>query len=212
MNLWQIMIKGGPVMWLIAMCSVVSLSVILEKIFYFLSIPMNSQDFKIRVFDLIKQNKLKDAVLLCEQSPFPVAKIIKAGVLKFGSSRDILREDMGSAGHWETSILERNLAILSTVSHIAPLLGLLGTVIGMTNSFYIIQSRAAALNPVTQGDIAGGIWQALLTTIFGLVVAVPTTLAFNFFVVRVNHYVDEMERTASELINLLSQLSESRPQ
>ncbi len=127
----------------------------MEKIFYFLSIPGDSQSFKVKVFDLIKQNRMKDAVVLCEQSPLPVAKVIKSAVMKFGSSREILKEEMDSAGHWEVSLLERNLAVLLTVSHIAPLLGLLGTVIGMTNSFYIIQSRAAALNPVTQGDIAG---------------------------------------------------------
>ncbi len=210
MNLWQIMIKGGPVMWLILMCSLVSMAVIFEKIFYFLSISGDAQSFKVKVFDLIKQNKIKDAVLLCEKSPLPVAKIIKAGVMKFGSPRDILKEEMEGASHWEILQLERNLVALVTVSHIAPLLGLLGTVVGMTNSFYIIQTRAAALNPLTQGDIAGGIWQALLTTIFGLAVAVPTTLAYNFLVVQTNHFIGEMERAAMELINLLSQLSDSR--
>lgn len=211
MSLWQIMIKGGPLMWLIFMCSLASLAVIMDKIFYLLSIPSDSQPFKSKVFDLIKQNRMKDAVVLCEQSPLPVAKIIKSAVMKFGSSREILKEEMDASGHWEVFLLERNLSVLLTVSHLAPLLGLLGTVIGMTNSFYIIQSRAAALNPVTQGDIAGGVWQALLTTVFGLMVAVSTTLAYNLFVVRINRFVNEMERTASELINLLAQLSESRP-
>jgi biopolymer transport protein ExbB len=212
MNAWQLFIKGGPVMWPILLCSLVSLTLFFDRISYFSSISTDIYFLKSRIFELLKQNKVKDAVVLCEQNSSPVAKILKAGIVNYGSHRDQIKEAMQDASHFEIPLLERNLPMLSTLSHIVPLLGLLGTVTGMASSFYMIQVRSAAMNPVVPGDIAGGIWQALLTTVFGLIVAIPTVLAYNYCVSRVNVFVLDMERAATELIQLLSQLSESNAQ
>ncbi|HEC69309.1 MAG TPA: MotA/TolQ/ExbB proton channel family protein, partial [Candidatus Omnitrophica bacterium] len=92
-----------------------------------------------------------------------------------------------------------------TIAHISPLLGLLGTVTGIIRCFYIIQEKSASLGAVNPADLAGGIWEALLTTAFGLVVAIPSFIAYNYFVSRVNYSVLEMERTASEMISLLTE-------
>ena len=97
----------------------------------------------------------------------------------------------------------------SPIGNIAPLLGLLGTVTGMTASFHTIQVRAAAMNPVTPGDIAGGIWEALLTTVAGLVVAIPTFVAYNYFISRVNKTTLQMEKGAADLVHLLTQVTET---
>ena len=212
MNVWQVLIKGGPVMWPILLCSLVSLALFIEKISYFSSISTDVYALKSKVFEFLKQNRLKDAIILCEQDPSPVAKIIKAGIVKHGSGREEIKEAMEDVSHFEIPRLERNLQALMTIVHLSPLLGLLGTMTGITSSFYSIQVRSAAMNPVTPGDIAGGIWQALLTTVFGLIVAIPTLLAYNYCVSRVNSFVLEMERAATELVNLLSHLSESNPQ
>lgn len=212
MSVWEIFVKGGPVMWPIAVCSLVSLALFIDRISYFASVTTDVYALKSKVFDLLKQNRLKDAMVLCEQDPSPAAKILKAGIIKYGSGREEIKEAMEHVSLVEIPQLEKNLPALSTIFHVAPLLGLLGTVTGMTASFYMIQVRAVAMDPLTTGDVAGGIWQSLLTTIFGLIVSVPTLLVYNYCVARVNSFVIDMERAATELINLLSHLSESNPQ
>lgn len=199
-------------MWPIAICSLVGLALVIERAFYFYSVSTDVFGLKSKVFELLKQNRLKEAIVLCEQNTSVVSKMMKAGISKFGSSRHEIKEALESAGSFEIALLEKNLPALLTITHLVPLLGLLGTVTGLAVSFYSIQARSAAMNPVTPGDIAGGMWQALLTTIFGLLVAIPILLAYNYCVGRVGSFVLEMERTATELNELLVQLSQSNEQ
>jgi biopolymer transport protein ExbB len=133
---------------------------------------------------------------------------MKAGLLKYGSPREEIKETMEDVSLFEIPKLERRLNALATIAHVTPLLGLLGTVTGMTGSFHTIQVRSTSLNPVTPGDLAGSIWEALLTTVAGLIVAIPTFVAYNYCVSQVNSHVLEMERAATELLNFLCQLSE----
>jgi len=116
---------------------------------------------------------------------------------------------MEDASLFEVPKLESRLTALATIAHISPLLGLLGTVTGMTESFHTIQVRAASLNPVTPGDLAGGIGEALLTTVAGLMVAIPTFVAYNYLVNHINHIILDMERGATELVNFIFQITES---
>jgi biopolymer transport protein ExbB len=111
---------------------------------------------------------------------------------------------------FEIPLLEKRFTALGTIAHVAPLLGLLGTVTGMAASFHTIQVRAAAMNPVTPGDLAGGIGEAMMTTVAGLVVAIPTYVAYNYLVSRVNNFVREMEHAGTELLNLLCHILETR--
>jgi len=94
---------------------------------------------------------------------------------------------------------------LATIAHITPLLGLLGTVLGMVRAFQVIQEKATAAYPINPGDLAGGIWEALITTVAGLAIAIPTFVAYNFLVSRVESIVLDMERSSTDLINILSQ-------
>jgi len=96
------------------------------------------------------------------------------------------------------------LPVLATIAHIAPLLGLVGTVTGMIKSFQVIQQKASAMVPVNPGDLAGGIWEALLATLAGLSVAIPTYVAYNYLVSQVDNLVYDMEISATDLVNLLS--------
>ncbi len=210
MNAWQLIKSGGPIMVPILLCSLLALGIVLEKIFYFFYIQTNVVQLKKRVFNYIKENKIKEAVLLCDSSRSPVAKILKAGAIKFGFSRESIKENMEDASLFEIPKLESRLGALATIAHISPLLGLLGTVTGMTASFHTIQVRAASMNPVTPGDLAGGIGEALLTTVAGLIVAIPTFVAYNYCVSRINHFVLEMERSATELVNFMCQITEGQ--
>ena len=209
MNAWQLIKAGGPIMVPILLCSLFALGIIIEKLVYFASIKTNVGVLKKSVFDLIKNNNIKEAVQICDENRSPVAGILRAGLIKFGSSRDSIKEAIEDVSLFEIPKLESRLSALATIAHISPLLGLLGTVTGMTASFHMIQIRAASLNPVTPGDLAGGIGEALLTTVAGLMVAIPTFVAYNYFVNRINHYVLEMERAATEIVNFMCQMTEA---
>ncbi|MCR4338090.1 MAG: MotA/TolQ/ExbB proton channel family protein [Candidatus Omnitrophica bacterium] len=207
-NLGQLIMAGGPIMVPILICSIIALGVVLGKIAYFRSITTDTVQLKQDVFHLLKQNKIKEAVSLCETNPSPVAKILKAGILKAGSSRETIKEAMEDVSLFEVPKLEKRFTALATIANVSPLLGLLGTVTGMTGAFHTIQARATSMNPVTPADLAGNIWEALITTVAGLAVAIPTFVAYNYLISRVNTFVLEMERAATELVNLLCEHSE----
>ncbi|HLF18495.1 MAG TPA: MotA/TolQ/ExbB proton channel family protein [Candidatus Omnitrophota bacterium] len=209
MNAWHLIKIGGPIMAPILLCSLFALGIVIEKLIYFASIKTNVPQLKQQVFELVKNNNIKEAVQLCDQHHSPVAKILRAGLIKYGSAREDIKENIEDVSLFEVPKLESRLSALATIAHISPLLGLLGTVTGMTASFHTIQVRAASLNPVTPGDLAGGIGEALITTVAGLMVAIPTFVAYNYFVNRINHYVLEMERAATELVNFMCQISET---
>ncbi len=209
MNAWELIKMGGPLMVPILLCSFFALGIVIEKLIHFSTIQTNVSQLKANIFGLIKNNKIKEAVQLCEASPSPIAKILKAGVLKFGASREEIKETMEDASLFEVPKLENRLGALATIAHISPLLGLLGTVTGMTTCFHTIQVRAASLNPVTPGDLAGGIGEALITTVAGLMVAIPTFVAYNYCVSRVNRFTLEMERAATELVNFMCHMAEA---
>lgn len=209
MNAWALMKAGGPIMIPILLCSLFALGIVIEKMIYFSSIQTNVAKLKQQIFDNIKSNRISEAIQVCDQNQSPVAKILKAGLIKFNAPKDELKENLEDASLYAIPKLESRLPALATIAHVTPLLGLLGTVTGMTMSFHTIQIRAASLNPVTPGDLAGGIGEALLTTVAGLMVAIPTFIAYNYFVNRINNVVIEMERGATELVQLSAQRAQT---
>ena len=209
MNAWKLIQTGGPIMYPILLCSLFGLGITIQKIIQFAIIKTDVRGLKKQVFTHIKNNRIKEAVMVCDSNRSPVAKILKAGVVKFGSSRDKIKESIEDASLFEIPKLESRLSALATIAHISPLLGLLGTVTGMIGSFHTIQMRAASMNPVTPGDLAGSIGEALLTTVAGLMVAIPTFVVYNYFVSRINRIILEMERAATELINYIAQMTEA---
>lgn len=205
-NAWELVIAGGPIMIPIIICSFFSVAIAIEKFVYFALIKINPSELRQTVFDFLKKNKIKEAIAYCEEIQSPVARVIEAGLLKFGCAKEEIKEALSDASFFEIPKLERRLTALATIGHISPLLGLLGTVTGMAANFHTIQIRATSLNPVTPGDLAGGIWEALLTTVAGLVVAIPTLVIYNYFVSRINKIILEMEKSATELVNHLTQI------
>lgn len=210
MNAISLIKMGGPLMVPIIICSVVALAIMIERIIYYASIRTNVRQLKKTIFDDIKNNKIKEALEKCDQNRSPAAKVMRAGIIKFGSSRDEIKESMEDASLFEIPKLESRLGAMATIAHVSPLLGLLGTVTGMTASFHTVQVRAASMSPTTPGDLAGAIGEALLTTVAGLMVAIPTYVVYNYFVNRVNHFVLDMERAATELVNFMTQITETK--
>ncbi len=155
-NLKDVLIEGGPIMIPLLICSVFALAIVISKLIFFSKISTDTHKLKQDIFRFLKENKFKEAIQLCDANTSPVARILKGGILKFGCSREEIREAMEDVSLFEVPALERRFTALATIAHVAPLLGLLGTVTGMTSSFHTIQARAASMNPVTPGDLQGG--------------------------------------------------------
>jgi len=188
----------------IIFCSIIAFAIFIERVWNLRKAKIDTDKFLEKIIDLIKRNKIMEAIDNCNNTPGPIAHIIKKGILKHDRTRDEIRDTIQDAGSYEVPRLERNLNVLATIAHISPLLGLLGTVTGMVRAFQVIEQKASSMVPVNPGDLAGGIWEALITTVAGLMVAIPTYVAYNYLVSKVDNFVMDMERSATELVNILS--------
>jgi len=191
-------------MYLIILSSVLAFGVVIERIYHLSRARIDADKFMDDIMNVLKRNKIIEAIELCNSTPGPIAHIVKAGILKHDRSKHEIKEAIEEAGQLEVPRLEKHLPVLATVAHVAPLLGLLGTVTGMIKAFQVIQQKASSMVPVNPGDLAGGIWEALLATLAGLSVAIPTYVAYNYLVSQVDNLVYDMERSATDLTNMLS--------
>lgn len=205
MNLIQILLAGGPIMWPIYLCSIFSVGIISGKFIQLRMIKIDTQKFLGSILEQMKRHQVKEALQICDNTKSPISHILKAGILKYDRPRPQIKEAIEDASLYEVPKLEKNLTALATIAHISPLLGLLGTVTGMVRCFQTIQAKATSFHPVSPGDLAGGIWEALLTTVAGLVVAIPTYVAYNYLVSRINNFILEMEKASTELVNFLTE-------
>ena len=206
--MWEVIQKGGPLMYLIILCSILAFAVVLERLFHLHRARIDTKEFMSKIAITLKRNKIMEAIEMCNKTPGPIAHIMRSGILKHDRPRVEIREAIEDAGVHEVPRLEKNLGVLATIAHITPLIGLLGTVTGMVRAFQVIQEKATSLYPVNPGDLAGGIWEALITTVAGLSVAIPTFVAYNYFVSRVGGFVLDMEKSATGLINILTTRSD----
>ncbi len=196
----NILLKGGIMMWPILLASIISLAIIIERFIRFSQMSIETRKFLDEVISLVEKGKIEQALLLAEETPGPVSAVVAAGLKRYGRSREEIEEAMKDASIYEIPKMEKNLTGLATIAHVSPLMGLLGTVLGMVHTFQVVQAKASAFSPVNPADLAGGIWEALLTTAAGLFVAIPTYIAYNYFVSRTNNTIIEMERSAVELL------------
>lgn len=205
MSLWQVFRMGGAVMWPILLCSVFALAITIEKFWFLHKISIDAQGFLRDILEKMKHHDTKEALAICDNTNSPVANIIKAGILKYDRPKQRIIEAIEDASLYEIPKMQKNLSALATIAHIAPLLGILGTLTGMINCFQVIQARASNFYPVSAGNLAGGIWEALLTTVAGLIVAIPTFVVYNYFTSRINHLILDMEKISTELVNFLTE-------
>jgi len=200
MNIISILSKGGLLMILIAICSFIGAGIIVERWLTLRRARVNTGTLMNRVRQSLRGGEVGRALDICDETPGPVARMLKEGVLRAGASRELIRETVESAGKSELYKLERGLDSLATVAGVAPLLGFLGTVTGMIRAFMDIQSLGGQVNA---NVLAGGIWEALVTTAAGLTVGIPALIFYNWLVGKVRHFVFEMERSSMELLDLL---------
>lgn len=206
-RMWELISKAGWLIIPIILCSVLSCAMIIERFIYFSRIKLNISEMFSEILNYVRKNRIREAIDRCEQSTSYVANILKAGLFHYDQPKEIIKESMENASLYEIPKLEKNLNFLSTLAHITPLLGLLGTVVGLVKCFAVIEQKAISVGVVNPSDLAGGIWEALLTTAAGLCVAIPSFLAYNYFVHRVNLYVLSAERASTELLEVLAERS-----
>jgi biopolymer transport protein ExbB len=202
MSFLNLIEKGGPLMYPIVLCSVVALAISMERWYYFFKIHKSSEGLSEQVNTLLREGDFVKAEQLCEGAKDPVARIIAAGLRvreKPADERDDILNRIGSA---EMRRLTGNLRGLGIVAHISPLLGLLGTVTGMMAAFMKIQELGGE---VDASVLAGGIWEALITTAAGLTVAIPTMVFYHYFEGKIDTYYARMREAAQILAERLGE-------
>lgn len=206
MNFMEIMSKGGFMMWPLFLCSIFALAVLIDRVwFFYVSNRLDVAEFFPKVLNAVKNKDFQSAIEYCPQKKTPLTVIVKAALKNSGKPKEDIKEILNDVSQFEVPKMEKNLNLLATVAHVSPLLGLLGTVTGIIKCFSVIQQKAAEAGAVNPADLAGGIMEALHTTAFGLLVAIPSFIIYNYFVNKVSSSVVEMERCASELVPLISE-------
>ncbi len=200
MNLFDIFLKGGIVMWPILLCSIIGFAVVIDRFLVLRSAKINVPAFMVRIRGFIKNKDMNGAASYCMQEKSPIAHMVRKALKKFGMGHERVKEAIENAGRQEVSKLEKGLALLATVAGVAPLLGFLGTVTGMIQAFMTIEDLAGAANP---SDLAGGIWEALLTTAFGLIVGIPAYVGYNYFLSSISKFVADMETVANDVVDTM---------
>jgi len=198
---WEFLVKGGTIVVPIGICSVVALAVFLERLWSLQRPRIIPEGFIKRIEGLIKESRVDDALLLCQEHQTPMANIMAAALRTAKHSRERVKEAVEETGKFEMAMLERYIEIIGTCSSITPLLGLLGTVMGMIEVFQGVEDGGL-------GDpafFAAGIWKALITTAVGLGVAIPAYIFYKFLLARVDRLMVEMEERSLRVIDLVSE-------
>jgi biopolymer transport protein ExbB len=187
--------------WVIVLTSAVAMSVFMERLLQYHRDQINSTEFLNGVRNVLKRDNIVEALAICDATPGPVPRLVKIAILNRERGREAVREALEDAGAWEVPRLEQKLNLLATIAQIAPLLGLLGTVLGFMKVFRVVQDEG--LNAHV-GMLSSGIWQALICTAAGLAVSIPAYAGYNYLVSRVNTIVLDMEQVSSEILNIVS--------
>jgi biopolymer transport protein ExbB len=191
--------KGGIFMWPILALLVVGVAVLIERFYTLSRARTDVRSLMDRVVAAIRGEGVEAAIEVCARTRGPVPAILHAGLRRASVSVDAAEKAIENAGAVEVSFLERGLVTLATIANVAPLLGFLGTVSGMIHAFDAI----AAADQVSAKLVASGIAEALITTLAGLVVAIPMSLGHNYFVSQVDRFVIEMQETSADLVDTL---------
>ena len=197
---YSIFAKGGPVMWLLVLLGLVAVVLFVERTLFLHRGQIRSTEFLNGIKNLLQKSRLMEALTLCEETPGPVAKVVKAGLRHATDDEPALRFAVQEAALVEIPVLERRISALAAIAQIAPLFGLLGTLLGMIKTFWLFNQGG---NYATPAALAGGMWEALLTAAAGLAVAIPAHLARHFLAGRVRLLVQDMEWAGNELMRFL---------
>lgn len=199
--MFELLREGGLIAWIISCAGVFAFMFFMERLLHLHRARIKSEDFIAGICNNLSRGNVTEALAICDDTPGPVAVIVRAAILNRQADKDAIRTAMENAGRTEISRMERRLAIFVTIAQVAPIFGLLGTVLGMIKSLQVMRAAAPLVQP---GDVMGGLMQALVTTAVGLAVAAPCYVAFNYLTGKVEKIVIDMERSAADMIAFLT--------
>src|SRR5438046_3376200 len=191
--------RGGLMTWLLLIMSAVVIVVFVERLLHYHQAQINSAEFLNGVRNVLKRDNVGEALSICDATPGPVARLVKTAVLNRDRGREGIRDALEEAGLLEVPRLEDKLNLLATIAQIAPLMGLLGTVMKFLEMFRNLQLAGPFATP---NELAGGIWGSLICMAAGLAVAIPTYAGYNYLVNRVKSIVLGMGKASTEILNI----------
>ncbi len=194
--------------WLILLAGAVALAVFIERVLHCHRAQINASEFLNGVRTVLKRDNIVEAISICDATPGPVPRLVKIAILNREKGRDRVREAVEQAGRAEVPLLEEKMNLLATLAQMAPLLGLLGTLIGFLEVFHQIQAAGLYAH---FGLMAGGIQRALICAATGIAVAIPAHAGYNYLLSRINKIVLDMERAASDIVNIVTENGHARP-
>ncbi len=197
----QLLNEGGPIMYVISACSILAFFIILGRLFHLHRAQIDVQEFIHGLFNVLKRNNVVEAVAICDETPGPVAHVLRAAILSYDKDEAAIRNAAEEVSLSEVPRLEHNIRLLATLAYITPLLGLLGTVTGMIGAFDSMQEGGPFVGTVL---LAKDVRMALLTTAAGLSVSIACCVFHNFLVGRVESLVLDMEKAAREMVYFLT--------
>lgn len=198
----DIFVNGGPVMYIIMFCSVFALGILIERIRFYSKNHINSTNLMKKVKTAISAHHFTDAMKICRDDASPLANVIAAGIDHLDYKKEDLLDVMRHEALIQVKKYDKNLGKLSTIASITPLLGLTGTVTGMISAFSVISSVGIG-DPTS---LAGGISEALYTTAAGLLVGIPTLVAYNWCEAKSNDFIEQVEIHSLDLVNQVNAL------
>jgi len=199
-------IAGGEFMWPILIVLILGLGFSFAKLFTLLRASTNAKKFIVTVTDTLNKKGVSEAIKICENTRGPIASVFHAGLLRADEGIEAAEKAIMTYGAIEMGFLERGMVWISLFISVAPMLGFTGTVVGMVNAFDDI----AAANQMSPAIVASGIAVALLTTLFGLIVAIVLQFFYNFFIARIDKLVGDMEESSIELIDALYNFNKNK--
>ena len=199
---FDIILQGGWVMIPLGILSLLVVFIFFERLSTLRKARTDPRFITDRTKQYIQRGDIAGAIRFCEDQDNPISRILKRGLERLGRPIAEIQDAVHAAGKYEAFELEKRTDILASIASIAPMLGFLGTVIGMIEAFREIQNLQGNVNPSV---LAGGIWEALITTATGLLVGIVAVFFYNFLIGRINRLVNDMERSATDFIDLLQE-------
>jgi biopolymer transport protein ExbB len=202
--MFDVLLKGGPILWIILLLAVPVIAILIERLLYFKRIATDEDRLFARVKGAIEKGHHDEALAICDTVEAPLAALIRAGIEYRALPEAELKETVRDAAVRELPQIERTIGVVNVIGNISPLLGLLGTVSGIISSFNVLGSFGAVTDPSV---LAKGISEALLTTAAGIVIAVPAMIVYAWLSSKANAVIGRLEGQANDLVRLILRAS-----
>lgn len=202
LSIWELCLEGGFIMIPLAILSIIAIYIFIERAVTIAQAAKQDPSFMKRIKDYVHDGEIESAQNLCRTNPSPAARLIAKGLSRIGRPASDVLVAIENTGNIEIATLSKGLPWLATTAAGAPMLGFLGTVIGMVDAFFSIANSG---NAASIGDFAGGIYTALITTVAGLVVGIIALFAYNYLVARINKVMNQLEASTMEFMDLINE-------